>query len=218
MENATYDPNLGYLAFGGIAPVKTTGSAVTIPVQQTTSPVASDIDIGFFYYSIDIDEYIFPGSTAKGLGLTGAGKQAILDTGTNLNYVPTHLAKAYNAQFKPAAKFVEDEGAYYVACNATVPKFVVVIGGKTFTVDAKDQIVPSGTNNKGEEVCISGTQDGGDPSDPNTVYTMGDVFLHNVVVCFSWLVTCASLTTVLSSQSTFNVDKNTVTLTQRAVY
>ncbi|KAF7977109.1 hypothetical protein HWV62_4709 [Athelia sp. TMB] len=197
-ENDTYDPNLGYLAFGGIAPVKTTGSAVTVPVQGTTfSPAGTQT--GYFFYTVDIDDYIFPGSTAKGLDLTGAGKQAILDTGTTLNYVPTKLAKAYNAQFKPAAKFVKDEDTYYVQCNATVPKFDVVIGGKTFTIDAKDQILPSGTNAKGEELCISGTQDGGDPSDPNTTYIMGDVFLHNVV-------------------STFNVEKNTITLTQRKAY
>ncbi|KZP11137.1 acid protease [Athelia psychrophila] len=154
---------------------------------------------GYFFYTVDIGEYIFPGSTAKGLGLTGAGKQAILDTGTTLNYVPTKLAKAYNAQFSPPAKFVADEDTYYVACNATVPAFDVVIGGKTFTVDAKDQILPSGTNAKGEELCISGTQDGGDPSDPETIYILGDVFLHNVV-------------------STFNVVNNTITLTQRTAY
>lgn len=44
--------------------------------------------------------YIFPGSTAEKLGLTGAGKQAILDTGTTLNHVPTKLAKTYNAQYR----------------------------------------------------------------------------------------------------------------------
>ncbi|KZP11138.1 acid protease [Athelia psychrophila] len=196
--NESYDPNLGYLAFGGIAPVNTTDSAVTVPVQGSSiSP--SGNKTGYFFYTVDIGEYIFPGSTAKGLGLTGAGKQAILDTGNTLNYVPTNLAKAYNAQFSPPAKFVEDEDMYYVACNATVPKFDVVIGGKTFTVDAKDQILPLGTNAKGEEVCISGTQDGGDPSDPETLYIMGDVFLHNVV-------------------STFNVISNTITLTQRTAY
>lgn len=184
MENATYDPNLGYLAFGGIAPVKTTDTATTVPVQVTTFALSTGNETGFFYYTIDIDEYVFPGSTSKGLGLTGAGRQAYLDTGSNLNYVPTNLAKAYNAEFKPAATFVEDENTYYVLCNATVPKFDVVIGGKTFAVDAKDQIVPSGTDGKGKEVCISGTQDGGDPSDLNTFYVMGDVFLHNVVVRF----------------------------------
>ncbi|KZP26584.1 acid protease [Athelia psychrophila] len=196
--NATYDPNLGYLAFGGIAPVKTTGSAVTVPVQGSTFLPAGN-STGYFFYTMDIGKYIFPNSTAQGLGLTGAGKQAILDAGTTLNYVPTEVAKAYNAQFNPPAEFVADEATYYVACNATVPKFGVVIGGKTFTVDAKDQIIPAGTDATGAEVCLSGTQDGGDPSDPQTTYILGDVFLHNVV-------------------STFNVVKNTITLTQRKAY
>ncbi|KAF7971938.1 hypothetical protein HWV62_19387 [Athelia sp. TMB] len=197
-ENSTYDPNLGYVAFGGIAPVATTGIATTIPVQTTGFAPAGNFT-GYFFYTVDIDAYVFPGSTAKGLSLTGAGKQAILDTGTTLNYLPTALAKAYNKEFKPPATFVEDEDTYYVNCNATVPAFTVVIGGASFTVDAKDQILPVGTDDDGNEQCISGTQDGGEPTDPDSFYIMGDVFLHNVV-------------------ATFNVQKNTITLTQRKAY
>ncbi|KZP04844.1 acid protease [Athelia psychrophila] len=197
-KNSTYDPNLGYVAFGGIAPVKTKGTATTIPVQGTVFSFAGNFT-GYFFYTIDIDAYVFPGSTAKGLGLTGQGKQAILDTGTTLNLLPTALAKAYNAQFKPKATFVADEATYYVDCNATVPAFAVVIGGAKFTIDAKDQILPVGTDDSGKELCISGTQDGGDPSDPQSTYILGDVFLHNVV-------------------STFNIQKNTITLTRRQAY
>lgn len=214
-ENSTYDPNLGYLAFGGIAPVPTTGTAVTVPVQGTTFSTGGPK--GYFFYAVDIDSYIFPGS--KKLSLTGAGKQAILDTGTTLNYVPTAIAKAYNAQFKPAAKFVKDEDTYYVECDATVPSFEVVIGGKTFTIDGKDQISPAGTDSNGKELCISGTQDGGDPSDPDTVYIMGDVFLHNVVVCVHLLPVLVLLNAlVFSFQSTFNIQSNAITLTQRKSY
>ncbi|KAF7977087.1 hypothetical protein HWV62_4665 [Athelia sp. TMB] len=199
-ENSTYDTNLGYLAFGGIAPVKTTGSAVTVPVQHTNfSPAGNKTD--YYFYTVDIDNYIFPSSNATGLGLTGSGKQAILDTGTTVNWVPTELAKAYNAQFEPPATYVEDQGYYFVQCNATVPEFDVVIGGKTFTIDTKDQILhwQWNTNESGEDLCISGTQDGGDPSDPKTIYIMGGVFLHNIV-------------------TTFNVKKNVVTVTQREAY
>ena len=218
-QNSTYDPNLGYLAFGGIAPVNTTGSAVTVPVQRTNISPAGNQTAGYYFYTVDIDEYIFPGSNATGLGLTGAGKQAILDTGTTVNWVPTELAKAYNVQFEPAATYVEDQGYYFVQCNATVPEFDVVIGGKTFTIDSKDQILRWlwSTDESGEELCISGTQDGGDPSDPNTIYLMGDVFLHNVVVCLPWLVLLA-IAESYYSQTTFNVRKNVVTVTQREAY
>ncbi|KAF7971953.1 hypothetical protein HWV62_19417 [Athelia sp. TMB] len=199
-ENSTYDPNMGYLAFGGIAPLNTTGNAVTVPVRRTNfSPAGNKTD--YYFYTVDIDSYIFPGSNATGLGLTGSGKQAILDTGTTVNWVPTELAKAYNAQFEPPATYDEDQGYYFVQCNATVPEFDVVIGGKTFTIDARDQILRWlwNTNESGEELCISGTQDGGDPSDPTTIYIMGGVFLHNVV-------------------TTFNVKNNVVTVTQREAY
>jgi hypothetical protein len=95
-----------------------------------------------------------------------------------LNYVPTALAKAYNAKFVPAATYVADEDTYFVNCNATVPSFMVEIGGANFTVDAADNILPAGTDSDGNEVCVSGTQDGGDPSDPNTIFIMCVPYFH----------------------------------------
>lgn len=163
--NSTYDPNLGYLAFGGIAPVATTKTAVTVPVQGYA---ASSGATEYFFYTVDIDAYTFNGSSK----LTGSGKQAILDTGTTLNYVPTSVAKKYNAKFVPPAKFVKDEDTYYVDCNATVPAFSVTIGGTEFAIDGKDQILPAGTDDDGNVVCISGTQDGGSSSDADNIFIM----------------------------------------------
>lgn len=38
---------------------------------------------------------------------------------------------------------------------------VVTIGGEHFTIDGRDQLVPSGVNNAdGDELCITGTQVG----------------------------------------------------------
>jgi len=191
-EGSSFDPNMGFLAFGGIAPVKTTTPAVTLPVQGYAISSSSS---EFFYYTVDIDSYIYEGSTE----LTGSGKQAILDTGTTLNLVPTNVAKTYNAKFKPAATFDEDSGFYFVDCNATVPAFEVQIGGSKFSIDGKDQILLAGTDANGKETCISGTQDGGDPSNANNIFILGDVFLHNVV-------------------ATFNIKSNQITVSQRATY
>lgn len=166
-ENSTEDPNLGYLAFGGIAPVNTTNTSVTTSIQGY-SVSSSGSSKEYLWYTVDVDAYSFNGSKA----LTGAGKQAILDTGTTLNYVPTNVAKAYNSQFVPKATFKSDEDTYYVSCNATVPAFTVEIAGTNFTIDGKDQILPAGTDDNGNEVCISGTQDGGDPSDSETIYIL----------------------------------------------
>jgi hypothetical protein len=102
-----------------------------------------------------------------------------------------------------------------VDCNATAPAFSAVIGGVTLTVDPRDNIVGATDGNK--TICASGTQDGGPPS-PESAFILwvtfrglyclhahgfrsnsGDVFLHNVV-------------------TTFNLGKNTTTLSQRQAY
>ncbi|KAF8188903.1 acid protease [Mycena galopus ATCC 62051] len=196
-ENDPFDPNLGFLAFGGIAPVPVVDTAVTIPVQgysATTGDPENGPGSEFFFYTLDIEAYTFPGSSH----LVTANNNTILDTGTTLNYVPTPIIEAYAAQFHPKAVLDEDFDLYVVACNATVPAFDVTIGGKTFSVDARDQILPAGTDDEGNIICITGTQDGGPAVDGN-IFIMGDTFLHNVV-------------------ATFNPVAGEVTLTQRAKY
>lgn len=145
--------------------VKTIEPCVTVPVQGYT--VSSTTTPKYLFYTVNIDAYIFNGTSP----VTGSGKQAILDSGTTLNYLPTTLADAYNARFVPPAVFSPDDGAYIVNCNAKVPSFAVQIGGKTFTIDGKDQILPS-TGPDGKVQCISGTTDGGDPADPNSIFIM----------------------------------------------
>jgi hypothetical protein len=90
--------------------------------------------------------------------------------GTTLNYLPNSVAKAFNAAFKPPATYVEDEGTYYVSCTAKAPAFSVVIGGKSFAIDGRDNILPVGTDDNGKELCISGTQEGGSIAN-------GDIFI-----------------------------------------
>ena len=72
-EGSVSDPDLGFLAFGGIAPVDVTKTSVTVPIQGEQ---VSAKDSEFFFYTVDIDAYVFPGSDA----LSTSG-QSILDTG-----------------------------------------------------------------------------------------------------------------------------------------
>jgi hypothetical protein len=125
-----------------------------VPIQYTTFYTETP---GYNFYFVDIDSYVFPGSSKLNTTST-----AILDTGTTLLYAPTQIAKDYNEQFKPKAKFVEDEDTYYVDCNAEAPAFAVTIGGVEFNVTAADVILPIGDNQ-----CISGVQDGGEPTPDN---------------------------------------------------
>ncbi|KAF7362758.1 Acid protease [Mycena venus] len=195
--NDPFDPNLGFLSFGGIAPVPVVNRAVTVPIQgySATKGIPSNgPGSEFFFYTVDVEAYTFPGSNR----VFTANNNTVLDSGTTLNLLPADVAAAYNAQFYPEAVLDPDFGVYIVDCNARVPDFSVVIGGKTFSIDARDQILPASTDDEGNIICMTGTQDGG-PDVADGIFVLGDVFLHNVV-------------------ATFNPVAGEVTLTQRAKY
>ncbi|KAJ7698060.1 aspartic peptidase domain-containing protein, partial [Mycena rosella] len=200
--NNTFGPHLGFLSFGGIAPVSVVNTSVTVPIQgYSANRTPSDAPgAKFLFHTIDIDSYTFPGST----GLVTASSNTILDTGTSLNIVPTDVAAAYAAAFNPPGILTPIPGTnlegYAVDCNAEAPEFLVTIRGKTFNIDPRDQIVPLGEDDDGNTICASGTQ----PSsilavNADSILLLGDVFLHNVV-------------------ATFNPIAREVTLTQRAKY
>jgi hypothetical protein len=159
--NSTYDKNLGYLAFGGLPPVKVTKKTATVKSQTFT--IFSFNGPQYFWWTIPIDKYIFPGS--DDIPTNGT---AIIDTGSTLNWLPTEIAAAYNQGFQPPAVFDGDQGLYFVDCNATVPPLSVVLGNITFDVEAKDLIVP---NSDGSGTCLSGVQDNG-PSTPTTTFIL----------------------------------------------
>ncbi|KAJ7436815.1 acid protease [Mycena latifolia] len=195
--NDRFDPNLGFLSFGGIAPVPVVNTSVTVPIQGysianssvTSSATPSDCPgAEFLFYTIDIESYTFPGST----GLATTSNNTILDTGTALNVVPADVAAAYAAAFNPPAILTPVPNSttelYVVDCKAEVPEFLVTIGGTTFSIDARDQIVPLAKDDQGNSICPI-----------SHLLHRGDVFLQNVV-------------------ATFNPIADEVTLTQRAKY
>ncbi|KAF7343130.1 Acid protease [Mycena venus] len=196
----TFIPNSGFLSFGGIAPVPVLDTCVTVPIQgyDANSAPSNSPNAEFRFYTVDIDSYAFPGST----GLITANNNTILDTGTAFNIVPQDVAAAYAAAFNPPGVLTlvpnSTLSGFAVDCNAEAPEFLVTIGGKTFSIDPRDQIVPFGNN--GTIICATGTQG---PSiltnAPNSLFILGDVFLHNVV-------------------ATFNPIAGEITLTQRAKY
>lgn len=88
-----------------------------------------------------------------------------------------------NAAFSPAAVYSDDEGAYVVDCDATPPTHTITIAGTAFTINPLDMILYAGTDDDGNDVCISGIDDGGDDSSED-VYILGDTFQKNVVTVF----------------------------------
>jgi hypothetical protein len=190
--NSTIDPHLGYLSFGGIAPVAVTDKTVTVPVEPfailgTTSPELIE-------YFVNVTSYNFKNASQ----LTGSGKQVFFDTGSPQSYLPSDIVNGYAAEIDPPAQWDYDEGGYVVDCNATAPAFSVTIGGVDFSVSEKDMIVPWLLDNNGEPICVLGMQPAGSEL-PGYTFILGDPFMHNVVL-------------------TFNIKKLTVTLTQRPDY
>jgi hypothetical protein len=143
--------------------VPVTNASATVPTRMYHTPLNTTVRA---YYLVDVAHYRFPGSNG-----TDAG-QAILDSGTTLNYLPSATVAKYSAAFDPPAVYSEDYGLYTLACNATVPPFSVVVGGTTFTIDAQDQILPYVVDDAGNQVCISGTQDGGPPGRAGAIFVL----------------------------------------------
>lgn len=123
----------------------------------------------------------------------------IVDSGTTLLYLPTgkatlsplrwntnknshrYLIDLYDdiaALYDPPAVYIEDEGASFAPCNASVPYVGVKIGGTVFNISDADllmqEIVDPTTG-----YCLIGPQDGG--SGP---YILGDTFMNNVISVF----------------------------------
>ncbi|KAB8300375.1 hypothetical protein EYC80_000557 [Monilinia laxa] len=103
--------------------------------------------------------------------------QLFLDVGTSLIFLPNSISSGLAALYDPTAVYNQDLSAYSVPCNAKAPYFAVVMGGISFPVDWRDMIQDDNTGAGG---CVAGVSDG----DPFAFYTLGDVFLKNVVALF----------------------------------
>ncbi|KIW06220.1 uncharacterized protein PV09_02696 [Verruconis gallopava] len=158
----------GYIAFGGLPPVTTTGSYATTPLQNFNGKAGSAFT-GQSFYTITPDALVFSGAASK------QSNQYIIDSGTTLNYLPSSTAMAVNSLFSPKATL--SNGIYTVSCNAKPPVFGVKIGGQTFVINPVDMILQDQTSGQ----CVSAIQDGGAAPGP---FILGDAFLNNVVAVF----------------------------------
>lgn len=168
----------GYLALGGLPPVSFHSNFTSTPILITNIghyPKALD------FYTINIDSVLLHRHPIVGSG--GKDIQYIVDSGTTLNYFPTAVADAINAEFEPPAVYSDDFGAYIVDCKAKKPSMGIVINGVKLDTNPIDMILYAGTDENGNDLCISGIDDGG--SDPTKdVYILGDTFQKNVVTVY----------------------------------
>jgi hypothetical protein len=149
----------GYLAFGGLPPVETSGEFATVPIETMTTRAGGK---AYQFYTLTPDAFVYHGAPASNKD------QYIVDSGTTLFYAASTTAKGINAAFVPPA--TNSGGLYTVDCSAKAPDVSVKIGGQNFKISAKDLIL-----NDSSGTCTSGVQDGGS-SGP---FILGDVFMRN---------------------------------------
>ncbi|KAH8650008.1 aspartic peptidase domain-containing protein [Xylariales sp. PMI_506] len=164
----------GYIAFGGLPPVEHEGDFASSPILLLDINEPYENISQYAFYTIIPDAYVL-----ANVSTSAAGIPVIVDSGTTLLYLPTNIAEPVLNAYDPPAIYIDDEGAYFVPCNATAPEFGITIGGKTFTVSAEDLIyqdiidTPSG-------LCLAGIVDGGTEGS----FIFGDTFLNNVISVF----------------------------------
>lgn len=108
---------------------------------------------------------------------SSANDHCQLDSGATQLALAPIIADAIAAKFNPPAVWNPSLGAYSVPCNAVAPWFAIKIGGVIFPVDKRDMIIDDPNNPR---TCLAGTTNG----DIYAPYTLGDVFMNNVLVVF----------------------------------
>lgn len=82
------------------------------------------------------------------------------------------------ALYDPPAIYIDDEGAAFAPCDASVPVLGAQINGTVFYISEDDLLMQEYVDPE-TGYCLIGPQDGG--SGP---YILGDTFLNNVVSVF----------------------------------
>lgn len=166
----------GLLALGGLVPpYYYEGPFTTVPIEATEGTGTDDLT---FYTTTT--EFLY-GKT-DGKIVSGGTFQAIVDSGTAPNFIPTPAADDLNKQFVPPAVYNATLGYWVVDCDAKAPYAAFKIGGKVMPMDPRDMIVPSLNGLVGyENVCFSAFGDGGDITDAQLI---GEVWQHGYVVVY----------------------------------
>ncbi|KAL3422706.1 aspartic-type [Phlyctema vagabunda] len=179
----------GYLALGGLPPVKTYGKWARSPIEYVA------LDYGYYptslpypqfeWYTILAEDFLIQRNPTATYGndqwaplpkpATLPRVQIIIDSGTTLDYLPGDMAFLLAAAYQPPAVWDPEMRVFFVACEAIPPRFAIKIAGVIFEVDPRDMI-----NDEGDGTCIT-THLPGNPAYP---YVIGDVFLRNVLVVF----------------------------------
>jgi hypothetical protein len=113
---------------------------------------------------------------------------AIVDTDSPLNYVPGLIASAVNRKFKPPAIKDQQSNLWIVDCEATPPKFGLVINNTKLMMDPEDMKVKGGAQMlppvRGEGKCLSTIQESNFALLVAGYHIIGSPFMKNFVTVF----------------------------------
>jgi len=151
----------GSLDFGGIDSKHYTGDITYVPLSSET------------YWAVKLD-----GLTIKGTSVTKVTK-AIVDSGTSLLAGPKDEVKAI-AKLVGATPFLN--GEYLIGCKKvdTAPDIDITLGGKQYTLTAKDYIIQTGS------LCLFGMVGIDVPAPMGPLWILGDPFMRKFYTIFDF--------------------------------
>jgi hypothetical protein len=150
----------GELVFGGYDTAHFTGEITWVPLLAAT------------YWEITMD-----GLNLGDTSYASGGAKAIVDSGTSLLTGPSEVVAGIAAQI--GAKEII-AGEYMVGCDSEklVP-IDIVIGGKTYTLDPVDYLIPDG-----DAGCLLGMIGLDIPRPTGPLFILGDVFMRKYYTIF----------------------------------
>ncbi|KAK4222757.1 putative eukaryotic aspartyl protease [Podospora fimiseda] len=167
-----------YLALGGLPPV-------TVDEKTWAKSEIRGIDAipewGFEtkekgLYIIEPEGWVIDGK--KNETETKTRFPVLIDVGATLSILPKSIVNPLYAAFDPPAIYISGTGLFFAPCNATVPKFGVKIGGRTFSFAPEDLLRQTVRDRSGEYCRVGVTDVSSGP------YVLGVSWLTSVVAVF----------------------------------
>lgn len=172
----------GWLGLGELPPVPHSDKWAVAPVEVTEG-LPEELTNGveeITLMTLSVDSLSWASASNKSVETSSQSFQAVVDSGHNMNLIPTPEANAINAAFDPPAIFDEGTELYIVDCDAEAPKFGITIDGVTFWHEEQDMIYEVGDGTCYSSVGATGEDEG------LALNFLGDAFLKNVVAVFDF--------------------------------
>jgi hypothetical protein len=181
-KNMTAGPG-GWLGLGELPPVAHSNDWAVKPIEVTEG-LPDELTGGVRMISLmtlTVDGVVY-GDASSNSSVTNSTKfQAVVDTANHMNLFPRAQAEAINNAFVPPGVFDKESHVYVVHCNATTPRLAVVLDGRTFWHQSRDDLIYRDESGS----CYSSIAPTAD-SDDLTLNFLGDAFLRNVVSVYDF--------------------------------